>query len=300
MDGARLRAYRENLEFYQGQQWPGTARRRERRLTLNYAKTVVEKTASYTMSGLSFVVDPDDGSAAAAEGARRTEQALREVYEANALDQLDLDNEIDCSVLGDAAYKVTWDPAERRVRVTAPDVQGLFVWTAGDDASRVWRVASRYVLGHEEAEALFGPLPSLRRDRKAEHTVVEAWTDASLEIWLDGTLFEGRENPYGFIPFVVYPNVREPKCDTLSRARRSTSAAGCHSISKWPRSYNRIRSTRSVRICRQPSQLKSFHVRSARAASIGSASNGGGSAGSEANSISIRRMAVASSSSSRR
>jgi hypothetical protein len=32
-----------------------------------------------------------------------------------------------------------------------------------------------------------------------------------LELWLDGTLIEERANPYGFIPFVIYPNIREPK-----------------------------------------------------------------------------------------
>jgi Phage portal protein, SPP1 Gp6-like len=214
MDASRLRAYRENLEFYQGKQWIDPVSRRDRRLTLNYAKTVVEKTASYTMSGLSFVVDPEDGSADAGERARRAERALREVYDANALEQLDFDNEIDCSVLGDAAYKVTWDPSAEgpaRVRVAAPDAQGLFVWLWGDDPSRLWRVASRYVLGHEEAEMLYGPLPGTSRARRSEHTVVEVWTDAEFELWIDGVPFERRENPYGFIPFVIYPNVREPK-----------------------------------------------------------------------------------------
>ena len=220
MDAGRLRAYRENLEFYQGRQWADPLRRRERRLTLNYAKTVIEKTASYTMSGLSFVVDPEDGSAEAAARARRAEQALRDIHEANNLDQLEFDNEIDCSVLGDAAYKVTWDATEQRVRISAPDVQGLFVWPWGDDASRLWRVASRYVLGHEEAETLYGPLlgpgraglqPAPTRGTRTEHTIVEVWMDADFELWIDGAPFESRENPYGFIPFVIYPNVREPK-----------------------------------------------------------------------------------------
>jgi hypothetical protein len=214
MDSGRLRSYREHLDFYQGKQWLDHARRRDRRLTLNYAKTVVEKTASYTMAGVSFVVDPEDGSSEAAARARRAETALREVYEANGLEQLDFDNEIDCSVLGDAAYKVTWDPSAEgtaRVRVSAPDVQGLFVWPWGDDPSRLWRVASRYVLGHEEAEALYGPLAGASRARRTEHTVVEVWTDADFELWIDGAPFETRENPYGFIPFVIYPNVREPK-----------------------------------------------------------------------------------------
>ncbi len=208
LDLGRFRAYRENLEFYQGRQWLEPQRRRERRLTFNYAKTVIEKTASYLMSSVSFIVEPEDASPEALESARRAERAIREVYEANSLDQLDFDNEIDCSILGDAVYKVTWDPLERRVRVSAPDVQGLYAWWLGDDPSRVWRVASRYVLDHEEAEMLFGSLP---RSRKSEHAIVEAWTESDFQLWLDGALWEERANPYGFIPFVIYPNLREPK-----------------------------------------------------------------------------------------
>jgi hypothetical protein len=107
MDTARMRAYADNLAFYEGGQWNAPQPRRERRLTFNYARAVIEKTASYTMSGVSFAVDPEDGSREAVDLARRTEAALREIADANALDQLDFDNEVDCSVLGDAAYKVT-------------------------------------------------------------------------------------------------------------------------------------------------------------------------------------------------
>src|SRR3972149_764663 len=116
MDLSRLRAYRENLEFYRGLQWQEPWRRRERRLTFNYAKTVVEKTASYVVSGYSSLVDPLDGSPKELERTRRAERVLREVHDANNLDQLDFDNEIDCSVLGDAADKVTWDPQGARSR----------------------------------------------------------------------------------------------------------------------------------------------------------------------------------------
>ena len=209
MDLSRLRAYRENLEFYRGQQWQESWRRRERRLTFNYAKTVVEKTASYVVSGYSSLVDPLDASPKEIDRGRRAERALREVHDANNLDQLDFDNEIDCSVLGDAAYKVTWDPQAERVRVSAPDVQGLYAWWPGDDPGRVWRVASRYTLSHEEAEALLASVPAVRQGK--EHTIVEVWTEGEFALWLDGTLFQEQANPYGFIPFVVYPNLREPK-----------------------------------------------------------------------------------------
>ncbi|KKL49549.1 hypothetical protein LCGC14_2314390 [marine sediment metagenome] len=210
LDLPRLRAYRENLEFYRGVQWLEPRRRRERRLIFNYAKAIVEKTASYVVSGHSSLVDPLDGSPEEVERARRAERALREVHDANNLDQLDFDNEIDCSILGDAACKVTWDPREERVRVSAPDVQGLYAWWLGDDPGRVWRVASRYTLSHEEAEGLLGPVPAPRQGR-AEHTVVEVWTDGEFQLWLDGVLFLEQANPYGFIPFVIYPNLREPK-----------------------------------------------------------------------------------------
>ena len=209
-DMSRLRAYRENLDFYHGAQWLEPRRRRERRLTFNYAKTIMEKTASYVISGYSSLVDPVDGSPEELERARRAERALREVHEASNLDQLDFDNEVDCSILGDAAYKVTWDAREERVRVSAPDVQGLYAWWLGDDPGRVWRVASRYTLSREEAELLLGPVPAPRQGR-AEHTVVEAWTEGDFQIWLDGAPFQEQANPYGFIPFVIYPNLREPK-----------------------------------------------------------------------------------------
>lgn len=211
-DSERLRKYRENLDFYQGQQWTDVRRRRDRRLTFNYARAVIEKAASYTMSGASFVVDPVNATPAAQDAARRAEQAIRDVYEANGLDQLDFDNEVDCSVLGDAACKVTWGEAERRVCVTAPDVQGIFVWPNAGDYSRYWKVASRYTLSREEAELTLPDLPlAAPRGGSSEHTVVEAWTDETLELWVDNALVQESANPYGFIPFVIYPNVREPK-----------------------------------------------------------------------------------------
>ncbi len=220
MDSARLRGYGELLAFYQGEQWPAAMRRRERRLIFNYAKAFVEKTTSYLMSGMRSVVDPEDDTPESAERARRAERALQEVAEQNNLAQLDFDTETDAAVLGDAAFKVTWDTEERRVRVSAPDVQGLFVWWLGDDLSRVWRVASRYQLSEEEVELAFPTFgdrpparaaarPPARRSgrgldgRSHRIEVVEVWTADTLELWIDNARLEEKANPYGFIPFVI-------------------------------------------------------------------------------------------------
>ena len=81
--------------------------------------------------------------------ARRAEQLLHQVYEDNNLQQLDYETEIDAAVLGDGCYKVIWDTDEKRIRITAPDVSGIYAWWLGDDTSRVWRVASRYTLSQD-------------------------------------------------------------------------------------------------------------------------------------------------------
>jgi len=250
-DGPRLRAYRDNLAFYRGHQWHGSARRRERRLVFNYARALIDKTASYLMSGVSFVVDEEDSSPQEKERAVRAERALRQVYDANDLLQLDFDSEIDVSVLGDGVFKVTWDGLERRVRVSAPDAQGVYAWWLGDDVSRVWRVASRYQLSDEEARLLYGST-AVRPGRRpaasvGQRTVVELWTASDFELWLDGTLVEAKANPYGFIPFVIFPNLREPKRDTLSTATRRTSAPGCQSTSKLSLPFTTILSMSSTR-----------------------------------------------------
>ncbi len=217
MDADRMRRYAENLAFYGGDQWPASmTRNRNRRLVFNYARAIVDKTTSYLVSGLNFAVDAVDDSAEAAERARATERALAAVYDANQLDQLDFDTELDAAVLGDGAYKVTWDAAERRVRVSAPDVQGLFAWWAGDDVGRTWRVASRYTLDAASAAELHGIAPpkTVRANaagRRPGVEIVEVWTAGEFELWADGKRIEQRENPYGFIPFVIYPNIREPK-----------------------------------------------------------------------------------------
>jgi len=214
MDLDRLKAYRENLDFYNGVQWLGHLRHRERRLTFNYAKVFVDKATSYLMSGLSFAIDPV--SPEDKEKARRAEEAIYRVYETNNLDQLDFDTEIDAAILGDGCFKVTWDSQEKRVRVSAPDVQGIFVWWLGDDVTRVWRVASRYQLSADEVRLLYNYNAGATRRvaptaSKPRSTIVEVWTDRKFELWIDDLLFERKANPYGFIPFVIFPNTREPK-----------------------------------------------------------------------------------------
>jgi len=206
LDIDRLRGYRELLDFYHGRQWESRERRGEKRLTFNYAKVFTDKVTSYLMSGINFAIDAIEDSDEAKASAQRAEAALHQVYDDNNLEQLDLETEIDCAILGDAGYKVIWDTEAKKVRITAPDVQGIYAWWLGDDTSRIWKVASKYSLTAEETEFLYRVKP---KDKKT--TIVELWTDGEFELYLDAALIEKKPNPYGFIPFIIYPNLREPK-----------------------------------------------------------------------------------------
>jgi hypothetical protein len=202
MDEDRMRRYRDNLAFYEGRQWQGTARRGERRLTFNYAKALVQKITGYLLNDASLQVESADGdSASGRERARAAERALREVESNCGLAQLDFETELDCAVLGDAAYKVTWDTAEGTVRVTAPDLQGTWAWRVPDDPARITALACQYRLAGD-ASTTTGA---------ADELVTEHWTAETFELWRGNEVAERIPNPYGFIPFVVFPNLREPK-----------------------------------------------------------------------------------------
>ncbi len=202
----RLKAYKELLDFYHGIHWEGRVARGEKRLTFNYAKVFVDKVTSYLMSGINFAVEAVEDSDEARARARKAEAALYRVYADNSLEQLDLETEIDCAILGNACYKVIWDAEAKSVRITAPDIQGVYAWWLGDDTSRVWRVASKYTLSAEETEFLHQVKPKAK-----VATLIELWTDREFELYLDNVLIDRKPNPYGFIPFVIYPNLREPK-----------------------------------------------------------------------------------------
>jgi glycine/serine hydroxymethyltransferase len=103
----RLKRYMNLLDFYQGKQWEIRPSRNEKQLTFNYARVVVDKLCSYLMSGVNFGAEAvtDQGS----EKAALARSMLNEVYQQNNLEQLDLETEIDCAVLGDGCFKVIWD-----------------------------------------------------------------------------------------------------------------------------------------------------------------------------------------------
>jgi hypothetical protein len=208
LDRSRFADYKANLDFYNGEQW--TEKSKHRQLVFNYAKIAIDKVTSYLMEGLNFACEPVENQTSNIKNqkdiARQAEQVIYDVYQANNLQGLDYETEIDTAILGDGCYKVTWDAVDKRIRVTSPDVNGIYAWWLGDDLSKVWRVASRYRLTKDELELLYQ-----RQTDKKTVTITEVWTDKQFSLFLDNETLDDKPNPYGFIPFIIFPNLRQPK-----------------------------------------------------------------------------------------
>ncbi|MGN6562688.1 MAG: phage portal protein [Thermomicrobiales bacterium] len=201
-EGARRARYREYLDVYEGRQWLGSPLPRERRLTANYARALVRKTASYLFpESVTFTVLPEGTPAAA-----RAEDALAAVYAANDLAAVDFAAAIDAAVLGDGAFKVVWDEAERRPVVTAVDVQGLAAWWQADDPRRVTRVVQRTSVPAEEARARYG----VRADG-GPVAVVEDWRPERFTLTVGGVTRRDGPNPFGWLPYVIFANAPRPQ-----------------------------------------------------------------------------------------
>ena len=42
-------------------------------------------------------------------------------------------------------------------------------------------------------------------------TITELWTATGFILYMDNDVIDKKPNPYGFIPFIIYPNLRQPK-----------------------------------------------------------------------------------------
>ena len=205
-DRARFARYAEALAFRDGAQWLGRPRRGETRLTFNYARAVVRKTAAYVFPApVTFTVP------AATAGdevlANAAEQALASLAAELDFGRLDVDLCIEASTLGDAAVKVTWDPALARPEVAPVDPATLAVATAPDNPRRMRSLTQVYALAEEDASALFG-LTGAGNGRAV--TVAETWSDLRWRVEVAGQVVRDDANPYGWIPYVILANGARP------------------------------------------------------------------------------------------
>ncbi len=200
-DSERLRRYQQYLRFYGGEHWdhlsPGSAARGRTRLTVNYARAIVDKGVSYLLGrGLNFAVPADPGA----------EALLYRVYQENDLASVDLHGATNGAVLGDTTFKVTWSAAEQRVRVANVDPVAFFAERAADDPAALTSVHLVYGLSADQVAVAYGVRPG-----RAVAVVVEQWTPDSFSVLVEDQTVRREPNPYGgLIPFVHIPNLQPP------------------------------------------------------------------------------------------
>ncbi|MDI3340854.1 MAG: phage portal protein [Sphaerobacter sp.] len=205
-DVDRMTRYRELLDFYEGRQWDRRRRAGETQLTINYARALVRKAASYVFPE-PVVISVPPLAGVSAEQARRAEAALHALATEQDLHGLDTQTLIDASVLGDGAFKVTWDRDAGRPLVVSVDPATLWAWSEPDNVRAVRRVVQLYTLEAGQASELFGidagTGPGAVR-------VVEDWTRERVRFEVAGVIVRDEPNPYGWIPYVIFPNLAKP------------------------------------------------------------------------------------------
>ncbi len=206
-DAERMSRYRDLLDFYEGRQWLRRRRTGETQLTVNYARALVRKVASYVFP------KPVVFSVPAAEGlsdvvAARAERLLNELHAQQELHSLDFQTLVDAAVLGDGAFKVTWDPVAAGPVVTAVDPATLWAYAAPDNVRRLTRVLQRYTLPVNQAEELFGLDGG--GGAKGLVRVVEDWRADRVIIEAGGKIVRDEVNAYEWIPYVIFPNLSRP------------------------------------------------------------------------------------------
>lgn len=214
LDAERMSRYREYLDFFEGHQWEERPRGNQKQRILNYARRLLVKGVSYMWSQpVSFhVTDPAGRDTPAT---RAAQLALEDVYRANGLDRLDPATALDAAVLGDGAFKVTWSAKKRRPVVAAVDPRGLWAWRDPDDPRELVRVLQLRNMTRAEVEARGWALPDgsdavAPNPSIATVPVVEEWTAERWRVEVAGGIVVDRGNPYGWIPYVVFPNQARP------------------------------------------------------------------------------------------
>lgn len=207
-DRERLRRYKEYLDFYNGKQWSAPPKRSERRITVNYARAFIHKCTSYLFGApYGISVPPSDQSAEAVQRAALAEAMLKQAYEDNGLWAADYDTAVDCAVLGDSAYKVTWDPILASPVVISVDPQTLEVTRSTTDYRKALAVRQTYTVPAEDAQARWGYRSN---GSSGDVTVVEEWSGSGLTVYVNDRPVQTMPNALREPPFVIFPNVRQP------------------------------------------------------------------------------------------
>lgn len=203
----RTTRYASARAFFDGEQWLTRNVRGEHRLTINYARALIRKVASYTFpEPVTFEIpapleQPNRDTAEA-------ERILNAITAAIGCGEQDPQLLIEASYLGDAAVKVTLNPTTRRPVVAQVDPAELKVIYDAANPTEAMHVTHRYQLPAELVPALIGVPIAMPTTPGRKLWISETWTNQRRTLHLDDQLIHDEPNPYGWQPYLVIANER--------------------------------------------------------------------------------------------
>lgn len=200
-DDARLQRYADYTAFADGWQQSG---QKHHAFTLNYARTLLRKTVSYIFSGpvgISIAAEPT-----AEDRANQAEQVLLAWRNTLGLTRLDIALATDALIQGDAAMKVTWNHDTNLPNVVPVDPAALTVQTAPDNPRQVTELRHLYRATPRQLRDQFNIRFDQTIDPDMPIPTMEAWTDTTMRLLLDGKTMVENINPLGRIPYVIIAN----------------------------------------------------------------------------------------------
>ncbi len=200
-DDARLQRYTEFGAYADGWQHAGT---KSDALTFNYARTLLRKTVSYVFNapvGISITATGE-----AAKRATLAEQQLLRWRDALGLTRLDIALATDALIHGDAAMKITWNPALGMPNVVPVDPGSITIGTAPDNPRQLDVVRHLYRATPRQLRAQFGVRLDATVDPDKPIPTLETWTNTTFRVHAKDQLLVDTANPYGRIPYVVIAN----------------------------------------------------------------------------------------------
>lgn len=209
-DTIRRAGYQGLMDFYEGRQWNTRPRRTtDTRTTVNYARPMIRKAVSYSLSEPVTHSIPKTESLSE-EAAQRAERSLNDALSAAGANDLDAQLLTDASVLGDAAIKVTWDRDAGALSLAAVHPNELLIWTDPRSPNEPIRAMHGYYLQGFSIAKHFGLPKSIEAgaSNRELYPVIEDWTDTTWSVTVNGSPVLAVPNPYGFVPYV--PLINEP------------------------------------------------------------------------------------------
>lgn len=205
-DSQRFARYADARAFWRGDQWQSRIRRGDRRLTFNYARTLIRKVASYALSKPVTFSIPDSAAA---------EKDLNDLLDELDAPELDLSLLVEASMIGDAAIKTTWSNDEKRPLIAPVDPAQLLAWADPANRTRLYRVRHAYMLLGAAIAPTFGAdqVDTTGLNALRFYPVLEDWTDDRWQVTIAGQPVIDRANPYGWIPYSILHN--DPRAGAL-------------------------------------------------------------------------------------